>query len=136
MISGGDSENCLFFWNQKWFHVWCFLFFVKLTRFHGGFKRFWWFFFFFSKVSWVKNSCFLAKIHHKRGFTWNCTKLSECFLFFCHQKWNWLWFHVWNLLKLWNHPVSVRKKNETDGRGEAACRQFHFFFLTEFWTVS
>ena len=28
----------------------------------------WVVFFFFGKVSWAKNGCFLAKIHHKQGF--------------------------------------------------------------------
>ena len=31
-----------------------------------------------------------------------------------------------NQFPYFNRPVSLRKKNETDGRGEAACRQFHF----------
>ena len=63
-------------------------------------------------------------------------KLAGLFSVFLAQKWNWLWFHGWNWLKLWNRPDLVGKKIETDGRGEAACRQFQFFFPTKFWTVS
>ena len=43
------------------------------------------------------------------SFTWR-VKLVIFFSVFLAQKWNWLWFHGWNWLKLWNRPDSVRKK--------------------------
>ena len=66
IILTDDLEIRQFSWNQKWFQISSLSVFVKLTRFQSGFKRFWWFFVFVCKVSWVKNSCFLAKILHKQ----------------------------------------------------------------------
>ena len=87
-------------------------FFVKPKWFHGGFR--------------YKPHFFLCGQFHAK-----LTKNGGIFSVFFLKKWNWLWFHTWNWLELWNLSNSVRKI-ETDGRGEAACRQFQFFFLTEF----
>ena len=55
-------------WNQKWFHqiesqfFWNHFGFTRYFQLLGGI------FFFPDLVSTSKNSCFLAKIHHKQGF--------------------------------------------------------------------
>ena len=72
--------------------------------------------------SWKPHSFFFVV-----SFTWNLANNGDFFTFFLAHKWNWLWFDELKWLKLWNRPDSVRKKNETDGRGDAACRQFHYF---------
>ena len=36
------------------------------------------------------------------SFTWNFMKLAVWFQFFWLKKWNWLWFHYFKGLKLWN----------------------------------
>ena len=51
-----------FFWNQKWY------FFFWLT---------WVVFFFCGLVSRSEKSCFLAKIHHKLGFTLNYATIKN-----------------------------------------------------------
>ena len=69
---------------------------------------------------------FLFLLWH--SFMWNCTKLSEWFSdFFASKKWNWLMVSCMKLAKIMKPPISVRKKNETDGTRLRRGRQFHFF---------
>ena len=60
-------KKVILWWNQKWFHqiesqfFWNHCGFTRYFELLGGI-------FFFCLVSTSKNSCFLAKIHHKQGF--------------------------------------------------------------------
>ena len=56
-----------FLWNQKWFQVTYYSIRWNLSGF-TDFSSFWWYFFFVTWFHGPKNSCFLAKNHHKRGF--------------------------------------------------------------------
>ena len=44
-----------------------------------------------------------------------------------------LWFHNLKVAKIMKPSTFGLEKNETDGRDEAACRQFHFFFPDRMW---
>ena len=67
------------------------------------------------------------------SFTWNWRKMLGFFLFFGSKNETGCGFiHETD----WNYEtVQIRsgKKIETDGRGEAACRQFQFFFPDRIW---
>ena len=61
------------------------------------------------------------------SFTWNWMKLAVLFSVFLAQKWNWLWFHGWNWLKLWNRQDSVGKKLKLTARGFFVAVSANFF---------
>ena len=61
------------------------------------------------------------------SFTWNCCKMVVFFYLFLAQKWNWLWFHDFKWLKLWNRPHSVWKKMKLTAAAKPRAVSFIFF---------
>ena len=68
--------------------------------------------------NFLKQFCRKTFFSFVLSFTLNWLKLAAFFSVILAQKWNWLLFLA---VQSWS------RKNETEGRGEAACRQFHFF---------
>ena len=54
-------------------------------------------------------------------------KLAGLVSVFLAQKWNWLWFHDFMGLKLWNRPDSVGKKMKLTAAAQPRAVSFIFF---------
>ena len=63
-----ETEVWVVFVKPKVVSNFCLAVFLKPKVVSSNISALWVVFFFLGKVSWAKNGCFLAKIHHKQGF--------------------------------------------------------------------